>query len=170
VPSEDSTGESRTQGGVTKTGNSHARRLLIEAAWHHRPPYRASAQLRRRWQRAGRGGGACGQRQPAAAREVAVLRRPAQATCGRQYRHRPGAGRLVLGAGGHAHRPVRPPGSSRPEALRARVDGQRRSCSLRCACSTLTLAPLPEQRAHCARTTGPGVQRPLMSIEPVTAA
>ena len=24
-------------GGVTKTGNGHARRLLIEAAWHHRP-------------------------------------------------------------------------------------------------------------------------------------
>jgi transposase len=51
VPSEDSTGESRSQGGVTKTGNSHARRLLIEAAWNHRPPYRPSAQLRRRWQR-----------------------------------------------------------------------------------------------------------------------
>jgi transposase len=52
VPSEDSTGESRTQGGVTKTGNGHARRLLIEAAWHHRPTYRPSTQLRRRWQRA----------------------------------------------------------------------------------------------------------------------
>jgi transposase len=52
VPGEDSTGESRSQTGVTKTGNSHARRLLIEAAWHHRPPYRPSAQLRRRWQRA----------------------------------------------------------------------------------------------------------------------
>jgi transposase len=51
VPSEDSTGESRSQGGVTKTGNGHARRLLIEAAWHHRPPYRPSTQLRRRWQR-----------------------------------------------------------------------------------------------------------------------
>ncbi len=28
------------QGGVTKTGNSHPRRLLIEAAWHHRARYR----------------------------------------------------------------------------------------------------------------------------------
>ena len=28
------------QGGITKTGNGHARRLLVEAAWHHRPPYR----------------------------------------------------------------------------------------------------------------------------------
>src|SRR3954466_10950706 len=52
VPGEHSTGESRTQTGVTKTGNSHVRRLLIEAAWHHRPPYRPSTQLRRRWQRA----------------------------------------------------------------------------------------------------------------------
>jgi transposase len=52
VPSEDSTGESRSQGGVTKTGNSHARRLLIEAAWHHRPPYRPSSRLQRRWRHA----------------------------------------------------------------------------------------------------------------------
>jgi transposase len=52
VPGEDSSGESRTQHGVTKTGNGHVRRLLVEAAWHHRPPYRPSAQLQRRWQRA----------------------------------------------------------------------------------------------------------------------
>jgi transposase len=52
VPCEDSTGESRSQGGVTKTGNSHVRRLLIEAAWHHRPPYRPSTKLQRRWKRA----------------------------------------------------------------------------------------------------------------------
>ena len=38
---------------LTKTGNGHARRLLVEAAWHHRPPYRGpSAELRRRWDRA----------------------------------------------------------------------------------------------------------------------
>ena len=52
VPGEHSTGENRIQPGVTKTGNSHARRLLIEAAWHHRPPYRPSARLQRRWQHA----------------------------------------------------------------------------------------------------------------------
>ena len=39
----------RVQGGVTKTGNSHARRLLVEAAWHHRAPYRPGRDLRRRW-------------------------------------------------------------------------------------------------------------------------
>lgn len=52
VPSEYSSGGSRVQGGITKTGNTHARRLLVEAAWHHRRPYRPSRDLRRRWQAA----------------------------------------------------------------------------------------------------------------------
>jgi transposase len=53
VPSESSSGESRSQGGITKTGNGHARRLLIEAAWHHRQPYRRpGVDLRRRWEKA----------------------------------------------------------------------------------------------------------------------
>lgn len=51
VPTESSSGGTRSQGGITKTGNGHARRLLIEAAWHHRPAYRApGADLRRRWE------------------------------------------------------------------------------------------------------------------------
>lgn len=49
VPSEYSSGATRCQGGITKTGNHHARRLLIEAAWHHRKPYRPGQLLRRRW-------------------------------------------------------------------------------------------------------------------------
>jgi transposase len=52
VPSEYSSAASRSQGGVTKTGNGHARRLLIEAAWHHRAPYRPGRDLRRRWEAA----------------------------------------------------------------------------------------------------------------------
>ena len=48
VPTESSSGASRSQGSITKTGNKHARRLLIEAAWHHRPPLRVGAELRRR--------------------------------------------------------------------------------------------------------------------------
>jgi transposase len=36
VPSEDSTGEKRRLGAITKTGSGHARRLLVEAAWHYR--------------------------------------------------------------------------------------------------------------------------------------
>src|SRR3954447_10896452 len=52
VPGEHSTGQSRAQQGVTKPGNSHVRRLLVEAAWHPRPPYRPSTKLQRRWSRA----------------------------------------------------------------------------------------------------------------------
>jgi transposase len=52
VPTESSSGTSRSLGSITKTGNAHARRLLIEAAWHHRRPYRAPVDLRRRQDRA----------------------------------------------------------------------------------------------------------------------
>jgi transposase len=48
VPSEHSSGAQRVQGSITKTGNSHARRLLVEAAWHHRKPYRPSVPSQRR--------------------------------------------------------------------------------------------------------------------------
>ncbi len=48
TPSENSSGERRRQGGITKTGNTHARRLLIEAAWHQRRPPRLSVTLERR--------------------------------------------------------------------------------------------------------------------------
>ena len=52
VPSEHSSGQSRSQGPITKTGNIHVRRLLVEAAWHHRTPYRPSVVLQRRWDQA----------------------------------------------------------------------------------------------------------------------
>jgi transposase len=60
TPREHSSGSHRRQGAITKTGNSHARWLLIEAAWHQRRPPRPSAPLERR--RAG---------QPAAVRRQA---------------------------------------------------------------------------------------------------
>lgn len=50
VPSEHSSGQRRRQGAITKTANTHARRLLDEAAWHQRRPLRASAALERRRQ------------------------------------------------------------------------------------------------------------------------
>ncbi|MCA1699234.1 MAG: IS110 family transposase, partial [Actinobacteria bacterium] len=37
VPSESTTGQQRRLGQITKTGSGHARRLLVEAAWHYRP-------------------------------------------------------------------------------------------------------------------------------------
>ena len=49
VPTEHSSGGSRSQGSITKTGNAHARRLLVEAAWHHRPRYTIGATMRARW-------------------------------------------------------------------------------------------------------------------------
>ncbi|MFA5607982.1 MAG: IS110 family transposase [Leucobacter sp.] len=52
VPSEYSSGASRVQGAITKTGNTHVRRLLVEAAWHHRPRYHVGAVMRSRWDRA----------------------------------------------------------------------------------------------------------------------
>jgi len=43
TPSEYSSGESQHRGHITKSGNRHARRLLVEAAWHYRhPPRRPS--------------------------------------------------------------------------------------------------------------------------------
>src|SRR6185312_16021814 len=36
IPTEYSSGESQHRGHITKTGNRHARRLLVEAAWHYR--------------------------------------------------------------------------------------------------------------------------------------
>ena len=51
VPTEYSSGQSRSQGSITKTGNSHARRLLVEAAWQHRKTYRCPGQIMRtRWE------------------------------------------------------------------------------------------------------------------------
>ncbi len=51
VPSESSSGPNRRRGGITKTGNGHVRRLLIEAAWCYRFPARKSAPLQRRAER-----------------------------------------------------------------------------------------------------------------------
>jgi transposase len=48
VPSEHSSGATVRRGGITKAGNSAARRLLIEAAWCYRFPARVSRDLRMR--------------------------------------------------------------------------------------------------------------------------
>src|SRR5215475_8835850 len=47
TPAEYSSGE-RRQGGITKTGNTHARRALIEGAWAYRYPAKVSRHLQRR--------------------------------------------------------------------------------------------------------------------------
>ena len=48
VPSEDSTGKRRRQGAITRCGNNHLRRIIVEAAWHYRHFPRMSKELRRR--------------------------------------------------------------------------------------------------------------------------
>lgn len=48
VPSESSTGNKRRQGAITKSGSDHARRLLVEAAWHYRRTPHVGRELRRR--------------------------------------------------------------------------------------------------------------------------
>src|SRR5215212_511456 len=51
VPSEHSSGGSRRQGRITRTGNGHVRRILIEAAWHYRRQPRMSKAIRERNER-----------------------------------------------------------------------------------------------------------------------
>ncbi len=48
TPSEYSSGERRQQGGITKAGNSHARRALVEGAWAYRYPAKVSRHLQLR--------------------------------------------------------------------------------------------------------------------------
>jgi transposase len=50
VPSEHSSGTKRARGAITKTGNAHLRRVLVEAAWHYRHKPFLGAALRRRQQ------------------------------------------------------------------------------------------------------------------------
>jgi transposase len=52
VPSEHSSGKRNRRGAITKTGNSHLRRVLVEAAWHyrHRPRLnQRQKELQRTW-------------------------------------------------------------------------------------------------------------------------
>jgi transposase len=73
VPSEYSSGATRRQGAITKTGNSHARRVLVEAAWNYRFPARVSRTLQMRQEG-----------QPPAVREIAWR---AQLRLAQRYRH-----------------------------------------------------------------------------------
>ena len=50
VPSENSSGGKRNQGGITKAGNGHLRRLLIEGAWHYTRNARSGKRLEQRRQ------------------------------------------------------------------------------------------------------------------------
>ena len=49
TPTEHSSGGTRRLGGITKAGNTHARRLLVESAWLHKPRYVVGKVLQDRW-------------------------------------------------------------------------------------------------------------------------
>jgi transposase len=51
VPSEHTSGAKRRLGAITKTGNPHVRRVLVEAAWNYRFPARISPALQARQER-----------------------------------------------------------------------------------------------------------------------
>jgi transposase len=48
VPSEHSSGETRRRGRITRTGNGHVRRILVESAWAYRHRPAMSRHIRRR--------------------------------------------------------------------------------------------------------------------------
>jgi transposase len=50
IPQERSSGSRERKGPITKTGNAHVRRILVEAAWHHRHRSGATLVLTRRRQ------------------------------------------------------------------------------------------------------------------------
>lgn len=72
VPSEHSSGPRTRKGGITKTGNAHARRMLVEAAWSYRFPARIGPKMR--------------QRQETQAHEICELSWKAQQRLSKRYR------------------------------------------------------------------------------------
>jgi transposase len=79
VPSEYSSGQTQRRGALTKAGNSHARRVLVEAAWHYRHRPSVGPALARRTQE-----------QPA---DVVAQAWRAQQRLHRRYRHLVGHGK-----------------------------------------------------------------------------
>jgi transposase len=73
TPSEYSSGERRRQGGITKAGNGHARRALVEGAWAYRYPAKVSRHLQLRLEH-----------QPA---EIQAISWKAQVRLCKRYRH-----------------------------------------------------------------------------------
>jgi transposase len=50
TPSEHSSSDKRVQGGITRCGNAHCRRVLTEAAWHYRLTPKVSETIQKRQQ------------------------------------------------------------------------------------------------------------------------
>ncbi|WP_217503481.1 IS110 family transposase [Streptomyces lunaelactis] len=120
VPSEHSSGPNRFQGPITKTGNSQARRLLVEASWYHYKPLPRSRRDPAPPDGTGLPAGtATGRpRQPAAPPAVGILPRPEEEHQRRRRRGGPRTRGLVLEFGGDGLT-LRGPQNGRREAGRA---------------------------------------------------
>ncbi len=98
VPSEHSSGEKRRQGSITKVGNSHVRRLLVESAWHARRRPKVGYELAPPPTRPRRGRGRARLPLPAAPLPaLAADGRPRQTAAEDRCRLRPRTRRLRLG-------------------------------------------------------------------------
>ena len=150
VPSEASTGDRERRGSITKAGNTHVRRVLVESAWHYRHPPRLGTALARR-----------SQGQPPAVlaqawhaqrrlhRRVPPPRRAREAAARRGGGHRPRTRRVPVG-GPDPDRGARPGGIAAgprgamrayPEATEARRTMQARLESPRRFYATRGLRP-----------------------------
>src|SRR6266508_4062538 len=98
TPSESTTGQRRRQGGITKAGNTHARRALVEGAWAYRYPAKVSRHLQLRLEKlAGRGAGDQLEGSGAPVQALPPADRARQARQSSRRGHRAGNGRLCLG-------------------------------------------------------------------------
>jgi transposase len=79
TPSEYSSGSQRRQGGITKAGNGHARRALVEGAWAYRYPAKVSRHLQLRLEKV--------------SADVQAIAWRAQVRLCKRYRHLTGRGK-----------------------------------------------------------------------------
>lgn len=105
VPGEYSSGEAQRRGAITKAGNTHARRVLVEAAWHdrHRPTLGRGLAARSDGQPPGVScAGVARATTPASS--LPTSRRARQTPARRGDGHRPRTRRVHLGRHDSAHR------------------------------------------------------------------
>ena len=97
TPSEHSSGQTERKGAITKTGNRHVRRLLVQTAWNYRHPYTVSAVAKAAGRAAAVGRRYCRSRRPATAKTVLAPRQSRQDAVQGYGGRRTGVGRVPMG-------------------------------------------------------------------------